>query len=82
MNTWSITGYGGITRFFGDLKEYDFPLFDERLQFQESPSQKMLDFSEKIKAADGVLVVTPEYNGGYPASLKNVIDLLHPEWKR
>ncbi len=24
MNTWSITGYGGITRFFGDLKQYDF----------------------------------------------------------
>jgi len=24
MNTWSITGYGGITKFFGDLKEYDF----------------------------------------------------------
>lgn len=65
-----------------DLKEYDFPLFDERLQFQKSPSAKMLDFSEKIKAADGVLVVTPEYNGGYPASLKNAVDLLHPEWHR
>ncbi|PWJ58191.1 OOP family OmpA-OmpF porin [Dyadobacter jejuensis] len=26
MNTWSITGYGGITKFFGDLKEYDFKL--------------------------------------------------------
>ena len=63
-----------------DLKEYDFPLFDERLQFQQSPTQEMLDFSEKIIAADGVLVVTPEYNGGYPASLKNAIDLLHPEW--
>ena len=24
MNTWSITGYGGITSFFGDLKTYDF----------------------------------------------------------
>jgi OOP family OmpA-OmpF porin len=24
MNTWSITGYGGITKFFGDIKEYDF----------------------------------------------------------
>ena len=24
MNTWSITGYGGITRFFGDLNQYDF----------------------------------------------------------
>lgn len=26
MNTWSITGYGGITKFFGDIKEYDFKL--------------------------------------------------------
>ncbi|MBB5283952.1 OOP family OmpA-OmpF porin [Rhabdobacter roseus] len=24
MNTWSITGYGGLTRFFGDLSQYDF----------------------------------------------------------
>ena len=26
MNTWSITGYGGITKFFGDIKTYDFRL--------------------------------------------------------
>jgi OOP family OmpA-OmpF porin len=23
MNTWSITGYGGITKFFGDLSQYN-----------------------------------------------------------
>ncbi len=65
-----------------DLNEYNFPLFDERLRFQKSPSAEMLDFSEKIKAAEGVLIVTPEYNGGYPASLKNAIDLLYEEWYR
>ncbi|HAH58778.1 MAG TPA: FMN reductase [Bacteroidales bacterium] len=65
-----------------DLNEYNFPLFDERLKFQESPSEKAREFSEKIKAADGVIIVTPEYNGGYPASLKNVIDLLYAEWQR
>ncbi len=42
----------------------------------------MLDFATKIKTSDGVLIVTPEYNGGYPASLKNVIDLLYDEWHR
>lgn len=26
------------------------------------------------------MIVTPEYNGGYPASIKNVIDLLYDEW--
>lgn len=65
-----------------DLNEYNFPLFDERLRFQESPSKKMLDFSEKINLADGIIIVSPEYNGGYPASLKNAIDLLYPEWHR
>ena len=63
-----------------DLKEFNFPLFDERLGLQEYPSESALDFAKKIKTADGVIIVTPEYNGGYPASLKNVIDLLTDEW--
>lgn len=65
-----------------DLKAYDFPIFEERLKFIEQPTEAMLSFSEEIKNADGIIVVTPEYNGGYPASLKNVIDLLFTEWKR
>ncbi len=65
-----------------DLNKYHFPLFDERLKHQKNPSTAMLDFAEKIKSADGVLIVTPEYNGGYPASLKNAVDLLYDEWHR
>ena len=65
-----------------DLKSYNFPVFEERLQFQEKPSVLTLEFAEKIKASDGIIIVTPEYNGGFPASLKNVIDLLYAEWER
>lgn len=65
-----------------DLQEYNFPIFDERLRLQKNPSEKMLEFAAKIKSADGVIIVTPEYNGGYPASLKNVTDLLYNEWYR
>jgi NAD(P)H-dependent FMN reductase len=65
-----------------DLKEYNFPLFDERLKYQENPSKEVLQFAEKIRSADGVIIVAPEYNGGYTASLKNVIDLLTSEWQR
>lgn len=65
-----------------DLAEYKFPLFDERLKYQKSPGDTALDFAEKIRAADGIIIVVPEYNGGYPASLKNVIDLLTDEWHR
>lgn len=64
-----------------DLKVYNFPLFDERLRLQKQPSVEMLDFADKVKSADGILIVTPEYNGGYPASLKNAIDLLYAEWR-
>ncbi|HEX2900865.1 MAG TPA: NAD(P)H-dependent oxidoreductase [Bacteroidia bacterium] len=65
-----------------DLQHYQFPIFEERLKFQKNPAPSTIEFAEKIKAADGVILVTPEYNGGYPASLKNVIDLLGDEWKR
>ena len=64
-----------------DLAEYNFPIFTERLRLQKNPSEKTIDFAEKIKSADAILIVTPEYNGGYPASLKNVTDLLYDEWK-
>lgn len=65
-----------------DLDELNFPIFEERLSHQKSPAEKVVKFAEKIKESHGVIIVTPEYNGGYPASLKNAIDLLHPEWRR
>jgi NAD(P)H-dependent FMN reductase len=65
-----------------DLNEYQFPVFEERLKNLEHPSASVLDFADKIKTADGIIIVTPEYNGGYPAALKNVIDLLYAEWHR
>jgi NAD(P)H-dependent FMN reductase len=63
-----------------DLGKYNFPLFEERLRFQKSPTAAVIDFADNIKSAEGIIIITPEYNGGYPASLKNVIDLLYDEW--
>jgi NAD(P)H-dependent FMN reductase len=63
-----------------DLMEYDFPIFNEKLSLQKNPTKSVLDFADKINTADGIIIVTPEYNGGYPASLKNAIDLLYNEW--
>lgn len=65
-----------------DLNEYQFPVFEERLKNLTDASKDTLQFAEDIKSADAIIIVTPEYNGGYPASLKNVIDLLYAEWKR
>ncbi len=65
-----------------DLMEYNFPLFEERLRYLESPSPEILSFADKVRSADGIIMVVPEYNGGYPASVKNIIDLLTDEWRK
>jgi NAD(P)H-dependent FMN reductase len=38
-------------------------------------------WSERVAAAKGVVFVTPQYNWGYPAPLKNAIDHLYREWQ-
>lgn len=65
-----------------DLSAYDFPIFHERLKNLEAPDAKVKDFAARIVKAQGVILVTPEYNGGYPAALKNALDLLNDEWRR
>ncbi len=37
-------------------------------------------FAARIDAADGFVVLTPEYNHSYPAALKHAIDLARREW--
>lgn len=64
-----------------DLKILGFPIFDTTLELQKNPDPGLLHFAEKIKSSDGIIIVTPEYNGSYPASLKNAVDVLYQEWK-
>ena len=51
----------------------DVPLYNQDLDGEEKPAavQVLLD---QVTAADGLLFVTPEFNYGIPASLKNMID--------
>jgi NAD(P)H-dependent FMN reductase len=65
-----------------DLKNYRFPIFNERFRLLKAPTEHMIEFVETIKLSDGIIIVTPEYNGSIPASLKNVIDFLYDEWSR
>ncbi|MGE5444934.1 MAG: NADPH-dependent FMN reductase [Ignavibacteriales bacterium] len=64
-----------------DLLEYNFPIMEERLRFRDDPP-RLREFSEKIARADAVVIVTPEYNNGYPGVLKNSLDYLLPEYRR
>jgi NAD(P)H-dependent FMN reductase len=65
-----------------DLREYQFPLFNNRLNIQKDPAANLKEFSSKIRHTDGIIIVTPEYNGGIPAALKNAIDVLYDEWQK
>ncbi|NNC83462.1 MAG: NAD(P)H-dependent oxidoreductase [Flavobacteriales bacterium] len=64
-----------------DLEAVDFPLFSERLSRLEEPSDSLKEYAQRVEQADGVVFVTPEYNGGYPASWKNAFDVLYDQWK-
>lgn len=48
------------------------PPFNQDLENQ--PPQKVKEFKAKIRAADAILIVTPEYNYSMPGVLKNAID--------
>lgn len=39
-----------------------------------NPPQVVAEFKQRVKDADGVIIVTPEYNWSYPAVLKNALD--------
>lgn len=65
-----------------DLRDYDLPLFDEEAVPMVTPGVKAHTrrWSEAIAGLDGFVIVTPEYNHGIPAALKNAIDFLYAEW--
>jgi chromate reductase len=86
---------GGISRqsinrkLFAQLKtvsamEFDLfeiaalPFFSQDLEV-ELPAE-VVDFKKRIRAAEGVLVITPEYNRSIPGVLKNAVDWGSRPW--
>lgn len=66
-----------------DLAEVDLPLLDEpgHPMLGEYVHEHTKAWSATVAAADAIVLVTPEYNHGYPASIKNALDYLHGEWR-
>jgi len=62
----------GAGRFDFHAVDMDLPLYNNDLW--ENPPAKVVALKEAIGAADGVLIVTPEYNRSMPAVTKNAID--------
>jgi NAD(P)H-dependent FMN reductase len=70
-----------------DLRDFPMPFFDSamlpgipgRPAYENEVVQR---WTEAIGASDAFVVVTPEYNHGAPAVLKNAMDWVYPEWNR
>ena len=70
-----------------DLRDFPMPFFDQavppampgRAPYEHDIVQK---WTAAIGAWDGFIFVTPEYNYGPSAVLKNAIDWVYPEWNR
>ncbi|GAA4607734.1 NAD(P)H-dependent FMN reductase [Actinoplanes octamycinicus] len=65
-----------------DLAEIDLPLLADphHPRLKKYVHQHTWDWSAKVESADAFVIVTPEYNYGYPAAVKNALDHLSQEW--
>jgi len=63
-----------------DLEEYSFPIMKERLKNLKHPPAGMREFSQHLFDSDGIIIITPEYNGSYSGVLKNTLDYFKPEY--
>lgn len=74
--------HGGFDVREVDLAKVDLPLLDEphHPRLRQYVNQLTWDWSATVLESDAFVLVTPEYNYGYPATIKNALDHLSQEW--
>jgi NAD(P)H-dependent FMN reductase len=67
-----------------DLKDINLPMLDEPMPpiMHQYTNEHTKKWAETIGSYDGFVVITPEYNRGYPAVLKNAFDFINLEWNK
>jgi NAD(P)H-dependent FMN reductase len=83
---WFVTrarAHGAFDVQVADLADLALPLLDEpnHPRLGRYTKRHTKDWSALVDASDAFVMVTPEYNYGYPAALKNAIDYLNAEWQ-
>lgn len=61
---------------FFDVRDFDLPLDD----YGTGIGHLFPEWRSAVAGADGLVIVAPEYNHGYPGTLKSVLDLLLKEY--
>ncbi|WP_329077325.1 NAD(P)H-dependent oxidoreductase [Streptomyces niveus] len=59
-----------------DLADFDFPA-----RYPDRVTEPMAEFTAEVDRAEAFVVVTPEYNRSFPASLKQAVDYAYDEWQ-
>jgi NAD(P)H-dependent FMN reductase len=59
-----------------DVRDFKLPQDDYGMEIKAD----FPEWRDAMTRADGLVIVTPEYNHGYPGALKAVLDLLLPEY--
>ena len=74
--------HGGFDVAVSDLDELALPMLNEpkHPRLREYTKQHTAEWSATVGASDAFVLVTAEYNHGYPAPLKNALDYLYHEW--
>lgn len=57
-----------------DLADFPMPLFDEDLERAQGAPASAQQWKAALKACDGMIIASPEYNSSVTAALKNAID--------
>jgi NAD(P)H-dependent FMN reductase len=59
-----------------DVRDFNLPADNYGMEIKD----RFPAWRDAMTRADGLVIVTPEYNHGYPGALKSVLDLLLPEY--
>lgn len=62
-----------------DVRQFDFNF--KEVDYGTAVRERFGFYKDAIVRADAIIIVMPEYNHGYPGSLKMVLDTLYPEYK-
>ena len=68
-----VTEKGG-TSDLANVGDFDCPFYDHDIEVETGPPVGAHRFSERVKAADALIVASPEYNASMPGAIKNLID--------
>lgn len=68
-----VTEHGGIVD-RGCIADFDAPHYDQDIEEEAGIPIGVQRFAERLKAADAMLITSPEYNASMPGAVKNLID--------